>query len=295
MPLGRSGPVRAPGTLSIAVAPVARSVWCVLCRITLKSRALVVAVVRLAWKQACVSANEQHCCVHGGRLLTRDCCCPGRSSGRPGDGWGCAVGRRRSAAPRVPHPSSCLAFSHTLGLLLYLSLIIGPVLRNPRLPPWQLLLIYPPPPSLRSAHWHRSQRTGRAGDEGRGLPVAPGTCPGASAELSPGIPASWGMWRFHTVSRLPSGAVAPFSAPRKGSLLWERANPSRGSARRCGAAEINSTWGGCGGREQTRRGWGCWEPVTLLGPGGGCDIQGCGTRTPRAGGGTGRRGASVLA
>lgn len=151
--------------------------------------------------------------AHGGRLFPAAAgCCPGRSSGRLGDDWGHTGGRRRSAALRVPHPGSHLAFSHTLGLLLYLSLIIRPALRNPRLPLRQLLLIYPP--RLRNTRWHRSLRMGRAGDEGRGMPVAPGTCPSASAGLGRGVPVSRGTWQFLTASRLPSGAAAPFLFPR---------------------------------------------------------------------------------
>lgn len=51
---------------------------------------------------------------------------------------------RGSSVPRIPRSASLLFFSHTLGLLLYLSLMISPALRNPRLPQQQLLLIYPP-------------------------------------------------------------------------------------------------------------------------------------------------------
>ena len=182
-----------PGMLGITVAPVAGSAWCVLCRVTLQSGALFQSSSGPAWKQACVSANERRwCCARGEgssqQLPAREGCCPGHSSGRPGDGWGHmggrrrSSGRRRSAALRVPHPGSRLAFSHTLGLLLYLSLIIRPVLRNSRLPSWQLLLIYPP--RLRNARWHRSLRTGRAGDEGCPWPRGPG----ASAGLGHGIP-----------------------------------------------------------------------------------------------------------
>ena len=103
--------------------------------------------------------------VHGAKPPARDCCCPSRSSGHPGDGWGGhAGGRRGSAALRVPLPASHLAFSHTLSLLLYLSLIIRPALRNPRLPLWQLLRIYPAVPEKR---WLPSQPAdGQGRDEG---------------------------------------------------------------------------------------------------------------------------------
>lgn len=201
----------------------------------------------------------------------RDCCCPGRSSGRPGNGWGRVGGwrrlggRRRSAALLVPHPGSRLAFSHTLSLLLYLSLIIRPVLRNPRLPPWQLLLIYPP--RLRKARWHCSPWMGRAGDERRGMPVAPGTC--SQCWARPWHPGGCGGSSRGAVCRAEPRLLFSSLGPLQGSLLWERANQSPGSAHICGAAKINSMWGSRSGREWTRCGRGCWEPVALLHPGGG--------------------------
>lgn len=111
---------------------------------------------------------------------------PGHRSGCPG--WGQAGGQRsfrRSVQwlQEVCHPvgpSSRLpfGFSHTLALFIF---NYQPALRNPAL---QLLRIYPP--RLRNARCHRPGRAGRGWgtkDQGWGLPVAPGTCPAATAGL----------------------------------------------------------------------------------------------------------------
>lgn len=140
----------------------------------------------------------------------------------PSDGWGCAGSQRRSAAPRVPHPGSRLAFSHTLALLLYLSLIIRPALRNPRLPPRQLLLIYPP--RLRNTRCHRRLPMGRAGDEGRGTPAAPGTCPAASAGLGCGVPGDVAVFLFPRRLAEIAASGESEAEPRQCPQMWSCRN-----------------------------------------------------------------------
>lgn len=157
---GCSGPLCVPGMLSISAAPVTGSMGCVVCGITLESKAPLGCV----WPGLAVGARvsgDERLVLCGMKLFPVAAVPVGA-----GDTWVARGGQvaEVSATLLVPHPGSHLGFSHTLSLLLYLSLIIRPTLRNPGLPLWQLLLIYPPHP--RNARWHRSQRMGRAGDKG---------------------------------------------------------------------------------------------------------------------------------
>lgn len=161
--------------------------------------------------------------ARGGRLFPAAAgCCPGHSSGRLGDGWGHTGAWRRSAALQVPHPGSHLAFSHTLGLLLYLSLIIRPALRNPRLPLRQLLLIYPP--RLRNTRWHRCLRMGRAGDEGCPWHRGPALQPAPGSAVASRHPGGRGSFSRRAVCREEPQLLFSSLGPSQGSLLWERAN-----------------------------------------------------------------------
>lgn len=99
---GCSSPLCAPGMLSISVAPVAGNVGCVLCRITLKSRAPLQSLSGLAWKQARVSAVMSTCCARDEALPSG--CCPCR-------GWGHTGGPRRSGGRRCLPPCCSLTLA----------------------------------------------------------------------------------------------------------------------------------------------------------------------------------------
>lgn len=119
----RAGLPRAPGMLGVGAAPATGSTpGRVRCRVMLR--------------------NSPGSRLHPVRPGSRNASAlmSGANSARERRTFPAGGGLRRAS---LALPRFCF-FSHTLGLLLYLSLIIRPALRNPRLPQRQLLLIYPP-------------------------------------------------------------------------------------------------------------------------------------------------------